>query len=187
MVNSPMKPNAYSIGVSKETDPLYMVAVQLNTLIAEGTATRKLSNEKTMLGVHGLAGHEHVMSPDQETEYRDRHAGERDEAIAENALSREAGDDLADHAHAGQNHDVHGRMRVKPEQMLEQNRDRRRYSGRRCRRGHALKRQQEQRDGDDRRSEHLNQAGGVVRPDEQRQTAPGHARRAHLVDRDDEV
>ena len=29
-------------------DPLYSVAVQLKTLIAEGTATRKLSSEKTM-------------------------------------------------------------------------------------------------------------------------------------------
>src|ERR1700734_2314998 len=49
MVNRPMNPNAYSIGVSKEMEPRYMVAVQLNTLIAEGTATRKLMNEKTML------------------------------------------------------------------------------------------------------------------------------------------
>jgi hypothetical protein len=35
--------------VSKDTEPLYMVAVQLNTLIADGTATRKLIKENTML------------------------------------------------------------------------------------------------------------------------------------------
>ncbi len=39
MVNRPMKPNAYSIGVWEEFEPLYMVAVQLNTLTAEGIAT----------------------------------------------------------------------------------------------------------------------------------------------------
>src|SRR5713226_3005058 len=46
MVNRPMKPNAYSIGVSKVTDPLYMVAVQLKTLIAEGTPMKNVRNEK---------------------------------------------------------------------------------------------------------------------------------------------
>src|SRR5438445_12576228 len=46
MVNRPMKPTAYSIGVSHEIDPLYIVAVQLNTLTADGIATRKLRMEK---------------------------------------------------------------------------------------------------------------------------------------------
>ena len=46
IVNKPMKPIAYSIGVTQETEPLYMVAVQLKTLIADGMATRKLSSEK---------------------------------------------------------------------------------------------------------------------------------------------
>ena len=43
------------------------------------------------------------------------------------------------------------------------------------------------RDGEHRRAEHHDQAGRVVRPDEQRQAEPGHARRAHAVDGDDEV
>ena len=43
------------------------------------------------------------------------------------------------------------------------------------------------RDGDDRRAEDHNQAGRVMGPDEQRQPEPGHPRRAHRVDRDDEV
>src|SRR3954451_13255120 len=49
IVNSPINPNTYSIGVSKEIEPLYIVAVQLKTLIAEGTATMKLRNEKATL------------------------------------------------------------------------------------------------------------------------------------------
>src|SRR5258708_38037233 len=47
IVKSPMKPIAYSIGVSHEIEPLYMVAVQLKTLTAEGIATRKLRIENT--------------------------------------------------------------------------------------------------------------------------------------------
>jgi hypothetical protein len=43
-----MNPSAYSIGVSSRIDPLYSVAVQLKTLIADGIATRKLSIEKTI-------------------------------------------------------------------------------------------------------------------------------------------
>src|SRR4029450_7266025 len=46
IVNSPMKPIAYSIGVSHATEPLYIVAVQLNTFTADGIATRKLRIEK---------------------------------------------------------------------------------------------------------------------------------------------
>ena len=38
---------AYSMGVSKLTEPLYMVAVQLKTLTAEGIATAKLISENT--------------------------------------------------------------------------------------------------------------------------------------------
>src|SRR5215471_3267334 len=48
IVNRPMKPYAYNIGVSHETDPLYSVAVQLNTLTADGIATKKLRIENTI-------------------------------------------------------------------------------------------------------------------------------------------
>src|SRR4051812_24544964 len=37
------------MGVSRRIEPLYRVAVQLKTLIAEGMATTKLSKEKVML------------------------------------------------------------------------------------------------------------------------------------------
>ena len=40
MVNKPIKPNAYSRGVENVIEPLYSVAVQLKTLMAEGTATK---------------------------------------------------------------------------------------------------------------------------------------------------
>ena len=43
-------------------------------------------------------------------------------AMDEDALAREAGDDLGDDAHRRQNHDVDGGMGIEPEQMLEQER-----------------------------------------------------------------
>src|SRR5258708_5442613 len=46
IVKRPMNPKAYSIGASYEIDPLYKVEVQLNTLMADGIATRKLNKEK---------------------------------------------------------------------------------------------------------------------------------------------
>src|SRR5450432_87210 len=45
--NNPKNPNAYNIGVSNEIDPPYIVATQLKTLMADGTATRNVRNENT--------------------------------------------------------------------------------------------------------------------------------------------
>ena len=42
-------------------------------------------------------------------------------AIAEDRLAREDRQDIADHSHRRQNHDVDGRVRVKPEQVLMEN------------------------------------------------------------------
>src|SRR6266542_6997443 len=45
IVNRPMKPKAYSIGESHDTEPLYKVAVQLKTFTADGIATNMLMIE----------------------------------------------------------------------------------------------------------------------------------------------
>src|SRR6185295_4245300 len=71
-------------------------------------------------GEHGLAAHEHVVAPDQKAEDGNGHAGERNELVAKNALAREHPNDLADHAERRNDHDVHGGMRVKPEEVLKQ-------------------------------------------------------------------
>ena len=47
MVNSPIKPNAYSIGVSNVIDPFCSVNDQLKILIADGTATSMVSRLNT--------------------------------------------------------------------------------------------------------------------------------------------
>ena len=60
-----------------------------------------------------------MVAPDQESDHGDADAGPGDEFVAEDFLARETGDNLAHHAHAGQDHDVDRRVRVEPEQMLE--------------------------------------------------------------------
>ena len=104
------------------------------------------------------------MAPHQEAEDRDGDARDRDERVAEDAFAREAGDHFADHAHAGQNHDVDRRMRVEPEHVLEQNRIAADGGIENADVEAALQADQHERDGDHRRAQHLNQAGGVVAP-----------------------
>ena len=128
-----------------------------------------------------------MVSPDQKAEDGDRDGRERHEAVAEDALAREAGDDFGDDAHRRQNHDVDGGMGIEPEQMLEEKRIAAEFGIEDAEVQRAFGGDQHDGDGDDRRAQKLNDAGGVVRPDEQRQARPGHAGRAHAVDGDDEV
>src|SRR6202162_6298304 len=152
-----------------------------------GNGNQKAQQREIQAGVHGHAGHEHMMTPNQDSDHGNANAGSRDERITEYGFAREAGDQLAHHAHAGQNHDVHGGMRIEPENVLEQdgiaadgrieNAD---VEG-------AFQGHQSERNGDNRCTENLNQGSCIVGPDEQRQTAPGHTGRAHLVNGNDEI
>ena len=117
-----------------------------------------------MPGVHRLAADEHVVAPDQEAEHGDRQAREGDEAVAEDRLAREAGDDLADHAHARQDHDVDGRVRVEPEQVLEQERVAAQLRVEDADAEDPLEGHQQQRDGEHRRAQDQDDAGGVDAP-----------------------
>ncbi len=130
---------------------------------------------------------EHVMRPDKEAEDRDRHRRERNRRIAEDALAAEGRNHFGDHAHAGQNHDVDGGMRVEPEQVLEQKRIAALGRIEDADADRALQNDQHEGDGQHRRAQHHQDAGRIVRPHKQRQPEPGHARRAHLVDGDDEI
>ena len=100
---------------------------------------------------------------------------EGDERVAEDVLAREGLDDLADHAHRRQDHDVDRRVRVEPEEVLEEDRVAAERRVEDAEVQHALGRDQQHRDRDDRRAEDHDQAGRVVRPDEERQAEPGHA------------
>ena len=64
------------------------------------------------------AADEHVVRPDREAEHDDRHQRERHQPVAEDRLPAEHGYDLAHDPEAGQHHDVDGRVRVEPEDVL---------------------------------------------------------------------
>ena len=87
-----------------------------------GNRDEKTQERKNHAAVNRLAADEHVMAPDEKAEKRDGEARIGDEGVAEDAAAAEAGDDLADHAHAGQDHDVDGGMAVEPEEVLEEQR-----------------------------------------------------------------
>src|SRR5882762_7684150 len=138
-------------------------------------------------GVGGLTGEKHVVGPDKEADYGDGDTGAGDKRIAKDGLAREGWDDFTDYAHGRQNHNVDGRMRVKPEQVLEENGVAAKLRIEEAEVKHALHTGEQQSDGDHGRAEDEDDAGGVLRPDEERKAEPGHARRTHGVHGDDEI
>jgi hypothetical protein len=103
-----------------------------------------------------------VVAPDQEADHRDGHRGKGHEVIAEYLLAREAGDDFADHAHRGQDHDVHGRVAVEPEHVLEQHGVAADGRVEDADVENVLQHHQHQRDGHDGRAQDHDDAGGVM-------------------------
>ena len=57
--------------------PLYIVAIQLKTLMAVGIATRKVIALKIEPASTRLPADEHVVAPDEEAEERDRDGSRR--------------------------------------------------------------------------------------------------------------
>src|SRR5712672_2154024 len=138
-------------------------------------------------GVGGLTGEKHVGGPDKEADYGDGDTGAGDKRIAKDGLAGEGGNDFADNAHGGQNHDVDGGMGVKPKQVLEENGVATKLRIEEAEVKHALHASEQQSDGDHGCAEDEDDAGGVLRPDEERKAEPGHARRTHGVHGDDEI
>ena len=107
--------------------------------------------------------------------------------VAEDRLAGKRGDQFADHAHGRQHHDVHGGVRVEPEEVLEEHWIAAQRGIEDADVEDALAEQQDDGDRQNRRAQHLDQRGGVIRPDEQRHARPGHSGGAHPVYGDDEV
>src|SRR5258706_3893722 len=128
-----------------------------------------------------------MVSPDQEAEHGNGNRRERDEAVAEDAFSRETGDDFRHDAHRGQNHDVDRGMGIEPEKVLEEDRIASEFGIEDAKVQSAFGRDHHEGNGEDRRAKKLNDAGSVVRPDEQWKARPHEAGRAHAMDSDDEV
>src|ERR1700691_3736811 len=152
-----------------------------------GHTYHETEERKNHCGIERDAGDKQVMRPDQESKDGDGHARHGDKLVAEHAFAREAGHQFADHSHRGQDHDVNGRMRVKPEQVLEQNRVPAKSGIEDAKMQETFGNHEHHGDGNHRSAKDHDHAGRIVRPDEQRQTVPGEAGRAHAVDGDDEI
>ena len=130
---------------------------------------------------------EEVVAPGEEADERDAERGVGDRLVAEDVLVAEGADDLGDHRHRRQHHDVDGGVRVEPEEVLEQHRV---AAARRIEDPPAegvLDEDEQQRHPEHRRREDLDDARRVDRPDEQRQPPPADPGRPHRVGRHDEV
>src|SRR2546421_4817741 len=85
-----------------------------------GNCDRETQKRKDHSRINRLAGDKQMMAPNQETENGDGQAREGHKLITEDIFAREVRNQLADYTHRRQHHDVNRRMRVKPEEMLEQ-------------------------------------------------------------------
>ena len=128
-----------------------------------------------------------MVTPHNETEEGNRDRTERNEAVTEDGAVAVDSDDFADDSHGGQNHDVHRRMAIEPEEVLVQDRIATHGRVEDSDVHRALNNEEQQGDTQHRSSEHLNDGGCINRPQKQRHAEPGHSRRTQFVNRDDEV
>ena len=145
------------------------------------------------------AGQIHVVRPDDEREEADRQDGIDQGLVAPERLARVVGDDLGDDAHRRQDQHIDLRVRQEPEQVLPQQRAAAaadvgevpadRQAGRQEEAGvrHLVHQLHDGRGLQRRKGQQQQEGRDELRPDEERQAHPGHARRAQLDDRGDEV
>ena len=156
-------------------------------LDGRGHGDEEAQEREDQAGIERLARDEHVVAPDEEADHRDGEEGRDHHRIAEDAAPREAGDDLRHHAHAGQQHDVDGRVRVEPEHVLEDDRVAAPRGVEQPQPEEPLGHHHQERGGERGRAQHDDDRGRVERPDEERQPPPAEPRRPLRVDGDDEV
>ena len=185
-MKTPMKPSAHSIGVSNEMFPRQSVASQLKIFTPVGTA---MIIELIMKKSRGRsAGRPRTCgAPRREARERDPDRRDRDRLVAEDRLAREDRDDLRDDPHRGQDHDVDLGVPEEPEDVLVEDRAAAVRRVEEVRAGVAVEQHHRQPGRERRQHEHEQPGVGEDRPDEERHPHPGHAGRAHVVDRDDEV
>ena len=186
-MKSPMKPKRIEHRCVKADGAFVKRRRPVEDFDGRGNGHQKAEERKHRAGVYRLPAHEHVMAPDEEAEHRDGDTRVGHKPVAKDALTRKAGDDLADDPHAGQDHDIHRRVRVEPEEMLEQDRIATQRGVENTDAEHALERHEKQRNRKHRRGQHQDQARRVKGPDKQRQPEPSQTGRSHFVDCDDEV
>ena len=112
---------------------------------------------------------------------------ERDRLVAEDRLAGKDRDDLGDHPHRRQDHDVDLGVAEEPEDVLPEECAPSLTGDEEVRARLSVEEQQREAARERRQHEHQQQRVDVHRPDEQRHAHPGHPGRAHVLDRDQEV
>src|SRR5579883_127987 len=131
--------------------------------------------------IHRNSRDEHVVRPNKESEDSDADGGESYKVVTEDALARKTGYDFRHHCHARQDHDVHGGMRVEPEQVLEQHRIPAYFRIENPYVEEAFESNQREGDRKNRSSQHLDNGSRVMTPAEQPQARPTQAGSTHTV------
>ena len=134
-------------------------------LTADGIATRNVRNEKIAAGQLDWPLTNMWWPQTRKPTSAMATRGERDGPVAEDRLAaRTSAMSSRDDRHAGQNHDVHGRVRIEPEEVLEQHRIAAELRVEDADVERALHDQQQQRDAEHRRGQDLDERGGVDAP-----------------------
>src|ERR1044072_4454874 len=105
------------------------------------------------------------MTPDKKTENRNGQTREGNELIAEDILASKVCNQFANDAHAGQDHDIDSRVRIKPEQVLKQNRVASNSRVKNSNVSETFKCQQQNCDSNHRGAQNHDETGGIHGPD----------------------
>src|SRR5260370_33994067 len=128
-----------------------------------------------------------MVPPDEKPKDGNGHTRTGDEFISEYRFASEGGDQFTDNAHGGQNHDVNDWVRIKPEEMLEENRIAAERRIEETEMEDAFQSNERKGDGDHGSCENEDDTGAIEGPDKKRQAEPSQARSAHGVDSDYKV
>ena len=103
-------------------EPLRIVPTQVKTLMAEKMRDEHREDAERAGVEDADPGDEEVMPPREESDAGDPDRGVGDRLVRLRVLAREGADELGDHPHGRQDHDVDGGVAVEPEEVLEEHR-----------------------------------------------------------------
>ena len=128
-----------------------------------------------------------MVTPDEEPEKSDCDRAVGDHSIPENPLVAVNAHQFADDTHRRKDHDVHSRVGVEPEEVLERDRVPVELRIENPDAQKSFRRKQQHGDPQNRCREDLDDGGRVNSPQEQWHSEPSHPGWTHGVDRHDKV
>src|ERR1035437_311092 len=127
------------------------------------------------------------MRPNEKSEYGNSYRRKGYSCVSKDAFFAEARDDFRDDSHSWQDHDIYGRVRIKPEEVLKEKGVTTLRWIEYANSDYTLEYDEHHRYGNYRCRQNKDDGRCVIGPYKQWQPEPRHAGCSHLVDRDDEV